>query len=253
LLGEPGIGKSVAMAAERSNIEAKVKEEGGQLLWLDLRSHGSEDRLIGALFRSKEFVSWLSGRHELHIYLDSLDECLLRIEQLGSLLVDELTRYPVDRLRFRVACRTADWPNVLETGLRKLWPDGTFKAYELSPLRRVDVKVAATANGLDAEAFLQEIDRKEVVPLAIKPVTLRFLLNTYKNTGGVRSMACSTKLERKTSGSKQQLGRSGTPVLRELTDLMIWQTAPYANDVILSTAIRTISTGSTIMTIGCHF
>src|SRR5260370_2885688 len=83
-----------------------------------------------------------------------------------------------------VACRTADWPTVLQGGLRKLWSADKFKAYELSPLRRVDVEVAAVTNGLHAEAFLQEIGRKEMVPLAIKPVTLRFLLNTYQKKRG---------------------------------------------------------------------
>ena len=42
-----------------------------------------------------------------------------------------------------------------------------------------DVQEAARNNDIDAELLLREIDKKEVVPLAIKPVTLNFLLNTY--------------------------------------------------------------------------
>jgi len=183
LLGEPGIGKSEAMKAERSKIEAKIRESGGELLWLDIRSYGSEDRLIRDIFGSREFKSWLEGTQNLHIYLDSLDECLLKIEQVGSVLADELSKHRVDRLWFRVACRTADWPNALETAFGKLWPNGEYKAFELSPLRRLDVEMAATANDIDASSFLQEIDRREVVPLAIKPITLKFLLNTYKESG----------------------------------------------------------------------
>jgi hypothetical protein len=46
LLGEPGIGKTLTMDAERNTINARVEQEDGQTLWLDLHSYGSEDRLV---------------------------------------------------------------------------------------------------------------------------------------------------------------------------------------------------------------
>ncbi|MHC5828495.1 MAG: hypothetical protein ACYT04_74515, partial [Nostoc sp.] len=43
---------------------------------------------------------------------------------------------------------------------------------------------AAKGAGIkDSEAFLQEINNKNVVPLAIKPITLEFLLKTYHRNG----------------------------------------------------------------------
>jgi predicted NACHT family NTPase len=54
-------------------------------------------------------------------------------------------------------------------------------------LRPVDVIEAARVNGLDPDTFLREIDRVEAVPLAIKPVTLRFLLNVYRQHGQLPS------------------------------------------------------------------
>ncbi len=74
LLGEPGIGKSHTMQAEREAIDARIEEEGGETLWLDLRSYGSEDRLVRNLFESTTFVSWATGQQRLHVFLDSLDE-----------------------------------------------------------------------------------------------------------------------------------------------------------------------------------
>jgi len=183
LLGEPGIGKTYAMQSEQQDINAKVKEKGEKILWRDLRAYGSEDRLIHDLFESAIFVSWVGGNDRLHIFLDSLDECLLRIDNLAALLVEELKKYPIERLNLRIACRTFDWPNSLEACLIKLWGHDAVKVYELAPLRRKDVIEAAKANGLDYEAFLREIDRMEAVPLAIKPVTLRFLINTYSHSG----------------------------------------------------------------------
>jgi hypothetical protein len=59
LLGEPGIGKTETMRAERAAIDAAVLAEGGRTLWLDLRSCGSEQRLNAKLFGSPEFASWV--------------------------------------------------------------------------------------------------------------------------------------------------------------------------------------------------
>ena len=183
LLGEPGIGKSHTMKADRNAIHTSVEEEGGQTLWVDLRAYGSEDRLIRVLFKDTRFVSWAKGRQPLYIFLDSLDECLLRIDNLASMLIEEFKKYPVDRLYLRIACRTADWPNGLEEGLKQLWGNHGVEVYELCPLCRGDVIEAAKANGLKPDSFLHEIDRMEVVPLAIKPVTLGFLINTYRRSG----------------------------------------------------------------------
>ena len=183
LLGEPGIGKTETMKAERAVIDAAVLAKGGRTLWLDLRSCGSEQRLDAKLFRSPEFVSWAEGDYRLHIFLDSLDECLLRVDTVAAMLVEEFEDYPVERLHLRIGCRSAEWPNLLEEGLQNLWPQGGYEAYELTPLRRVDVAAAATANELDPETFLRAVDEAEAVPLAIKPVTLDFLIGSYNATG----------------------------------------------------------------------
>jgi predicted NACHT family NTPase len=122
----------------------------------------------------------LDGDYRLHVFLDSLDECLLRVNTVAALLVDEFRNYPVERLYLRIGCRTAEWPNLLEEGLQDLWPEGGFEAYELAPLRRVDVAAAASAKELDAETFLRAVDEAEAVPLAIKPVTMDFLIDSYR-------------------------------------------------------------------------
>ena len=119
--------------------------------------------------------------------MDSLDECLLRVDTLATLLIDEFKKYPVDRLSLRIACRTAEWPVTLEKGLQDLWGDTNFDAYELAPLRRLDVIEAAKENGIDPELFVEEVAEKGVVSFAIKPVTLQFLINTYKKGGGLPS------------------------------------------------------------------
>ena len=176
LLGEPGIGKTQTLKMERSEIFNKIQEQGDQVLSLDLRQYGSEDRLVCCLFDSSEFKAWLAGTHKLHIFLDSFDECLLRVDTLAALLVDEFKRHQdvIHRLCLRIACRTAVWPSVLEEGLKEIWGKNSLGVYELAPLRRVDVIAAAKAEEFSADAFLGEVGQKNSVSLAIKPITLGF-------------------------------------------------------------------------------
>jgi predicted NACHT family NTPase len=152
-----------------------------------LRSCGSEYQIVRKLFESEKFAFWLASDHHLHVFLDSLDECRLRVENVAALLVDELKDLPVPRLSLRISCRTAEWPKTLEDGLKELWDEESVGVYELAPLQRSDVANAAATDGLDPEDFLQAVDEAEVVPLAIKPVTLEFLLEGYGRSGRLPS------------------------------------------------------------------
>ncbi len=183
LLGEPGIGKTRTLDSEKENIEKRILSEGDRAIWMNLRSYGSEVRLIQNLFESREFSSWKDGNHNLHIFLDSFDECLLSINTLAALLLYEFHKYPVKRLFLRIACRTAEWPASLESGIVDLWGNHAFKASELVPLRKKDVEEAAKLRGINTSTFLEEIDTKKAVPFAIKPITLEFLMNIYLKNG----------------------------------------------------------------------
>jgi predicted NACHT family NTPase len=197
LLGEPGIGKSSAIKVEKEKIAAQIQQEGSQLLWLDLRAYGNEERLIRNLFDSQKFQAWVQGNYRLYIFLDSLDECLLRINTLAALLVEELTNYSdkIEQLYLRIACRSADWRSSLEQGLKELWGEELVGVYELAPLRRFDIASAAKTEGLDENVFLQAIEQQEVTPLAIKPITLNLLLNTYRKNGSLPAQQAELYLQ----------------------------------------------------------
>ncbi|NJL78595.1 MAG: hypothetical protein HC917_06605 [Richelia sp. SM2_1_7] len=186
LLGEPGIGKTWAMKTEREKISSSIKVNGDDEFTLDLRAFGSEDRLIKKLFESSKLKAWVESTHRLHIFLDSLDEGLLRIDNLADLLAYEFKEYQeqAERLFLRITCRTAVWSIFLEERLRQIWGKDGVGVYELAPLRRTDVKLAAASEGVESKDFLEEVGKKNVVPLAIKPVTLKFLLNTYRRHKG---------------------------------------------------------------------
>ena len=52
--------------------------------------------------------------------------------------------------------------------------------YRLAPLRRVDVELAVEQG---AEKFLGEVAARAAQPLAMSPVTLRFLVEQFQRTG----------------------------------------------------------------------
>jgi hypothetical protein len=180
LLGEPGLGKTTTLCQHRDSVDRRLPDTEHTVLWKDLNAFGTDVRLVQSVFADRTFTTWSDGKGELHLFLDSFDECLLRIDTLACLLADELAKYPVERLRLRVACRTAVWPALLERRLRELWGPNAVGVYELAPLRRCDVAEAAGAMGMDKDAFLAEIDKREAGPLASRPVTLRFLLAAFK-------------------------------------------------------------------------
>lgn len=181
LLGEPGIGKSWSLNHYSATLASSLRNNE-TLVYLDLRSFGNEQRLVEELFESAEFDAWRKGNGVMHLLLDSLDECLLRIDNIAALLADELPKEPVDRLRLRIACRTVPWPTILENACVRLFKG--FKAYEMTPLRRVDVRRAAEQSGIDnPDRFMARIQELDVTSLAIKPVTLKFLISTYLRDG----------------------------------------------------------------------
>ncbi len=184
LLGDPGMGKTHALRDAVESARASLVESGGKAMFLDLKAYGCEERLVRDLFDCDTFQGWLKGEYDLHLFLDSLDEALLHQSVVANLLAQKLAELrSVDRLFIRIACRTAEWPPILESSLRSKWGDAGLRILELLPLTRRDVREAADANQINFEDFQREIDLRGAVPLAFKPVTLRFLLQSYRHSG----------------------------------------------------------------------
>jgi hypothetical protein len=176
LLGEPGIGKSTAI----QEVIETARQANKHVIAKNLRQYSSEERLIRDVFESKTYQQWIDGDSALELFLDSLDESLLRMGTVVPILCEQFRKAPVNRLRLRIACRTAEWPQTLEEVMLECWGKKACATYELVPLRRRDVITAAETEGIDSPRFLDEVKRLRAQSLAIKPVTLRFLLKTYR-------------------------------------------------------------------------
>jgi hypothetical protein len=182
LLGEPGSGKSVEIDRQVELLNNSGSD--ANLLHFQLRDFQTDLKLCQDIFdNNPTFQAWIGGQDRLYLYLDSLDEGLLNVSSLATLLVRELKKYSADRLYVRIACRTAEWPEILETGLTEHWDPENFRVYELLPLREKDIAEAAQSEDADPKAFFDELNRKTVGPLAVKPVTLRFLLKLFQRHG----------------------------------------------------------------------
>ena len=195
LLGEPGIGKSTALKEDFEAVKKTTEATGDIALFFDLRDYSSDERLERKVFKNSDLQAWHAGDWVLHLFLDSLDEGLSRIGNISQVILSELQALPANRLRLRIASRPADWQGSLEEGFRKFWGAANVNVFSLAPLRKRDAESAATAAGLDAESFVKALILSDVVPLAIKPVTLEFLLTTFSKNGTFPSRRTELYLE----------------------------------------------------------
>lgn len=222
LLGEAGMGKSTAI--EQAYQVAKTS--GAKCLRFGLGDYSSDPDLCQAIFKDKILQDWLEGDEYLNLFLDSLDEGLLSINRLTIILKRELDKLPCDRLSLRITCRTADWDfaSSLEEKLKEKW-NKNVGVYELLPLTRLDIIEASKTNTLDPDEFIKALFDRDAVPLAIKPTTLKFLINTYKKRGdlpltqkelyyeGCKALCTEINADRIESGNKGKLSESQRMVI----------------------------------------
>lgn len=181
LLGEPGIGKTHEITT-MSNLVAEQAPKTGELyLSVKLENYGSDERLCRKIFEGETIKQWIKGKERLNLFVDSLDECTLQIKNVAGIIGEQIATWPVERLRLRIACRTAVWPSTLETALQNKFGKEKTAVFELMGLRRKDIITAATIEELPRpEDFIEAIAHRGAGSLAVKPITLRMLINTYK-------------------------------------------------------------------------
>lgn len=167
LLGEPGLGKSDTLQQAYERIRLSVPED--ECLYLDGRDQFDD----ADLFKAPQFTRWRDDGRSLHLFIDSLDE---GPSSFTPRLLSKLRgKLPRESMHIRIACRTGELPEQLDRELPQLWPKRS-NFFELLPLTRKDIELSA---GTRAAAFLESVRRQAIAPLAIRPVTLQFLLRLF--------------------------------------------------------------------------
>ncbi|GAG03690.1 unnamed protein product, partial [marine sediment metagenome] len=143
LLGEPGMGKTIAMEKYKQELDQILDNSEDKVLLINLRSIGNEVHFKNSIFENRIFQEWTNGNHKLYLLLDSFDECYLRAGVISGLLIDNIKEYSLERLYIRIACRTGYWPSSLQDQLINIFGIDNISTYTLTPLRKQDIENAA--------------------------------------------------------------------------------------------------------------
>lgn len=182
LLGTPGMGKTTEV--RRAAAEA---ETGGQAVTVvSLSSISTPDELSNSLREARDAEWQKIDAKGWDIFLDGLDEIPVDLAEIQRAIPQILRQIsdegPFEKLRFRISCRTAQWPLSLEAELKALWNEEEVAIVQLERLREDDVRAAADQYlGADAaKRFLEQVEKYDAEPLASRPVTLNMLLNIFQ-------------------------------------------------------------------------
>jgi hypothetical protein len=216
LLGEAGIGKTSTI----KHIVEKLRRQGEAVIFQDLAEISETRQLEKYVFEHDDFEEWTNGSHDLHLFLDSLDECILAFDTVVSTLVKGLKQIApnLGRLKLRIACRTGYWEydRAIADNFETLFRDSDFGIFELAPIREKDAREAAKHLGLDSDTFLAEVRAQRLVPLARVPVTFRLIIDIFKNDGQLPTSraeiyrrGCEELCREETARLQQRLELSG--------------------------------------------
>jgi hypothetical protein len=177
LLGDAGIGKSDTLRKEYERVQA-IAPQPATVIFRSLRDFGS-DVTAEQFLASLEIAAWIADDDaELFLFLDSLDEALLKVDTWSTLLSRTLVKWPLQRLWLRITCRPAFWPASLEFALGRGFGDNLSRA-NLAPLRQRDVEIAAEEHAIQADRLLTEIRRANATTFAARPLTLKMIFGIF--------------------------------------------------------------------------
>ena len=184
LLGEPGIGKTYALQQEQWHVDTRISMFADKTLWAYLAPCNSIESIRALLFEGDNYRDWEDGRHRLTMFVDSVDQAGMSVDDVIRHIGNKLDSEKVSRLHLRLACRDHEWSLTLADMLRHTWrrqddAAANVRVYQLAPLGPDDIRVAAEANSStiqDPERFLDEIEAADAWALATVPITLNMLL-----------------------------------------------------------------------------
>jgi hypothetical protein len=190
LLGDMGMGKSTTVQQEYQSLSRSFSGQRHEVVLRDLKRL-TEEQIYRQVFGHPAVEGWRRGDHALTLFLDSMDECWRRLDELETILVGEFERSLRDkkpRLFLRVTCRSAEWRSHVGEAFKRLFPgehDGgvAVQIYTLAPLSEANIRQAAEFHKQDANDLVRRVAENQVQALAAHPITFKMLLGIYAKGG----------------------------------------------------------------------
>jgi len=189
VLGEPGAGKTSLLedlTKGLPRVEESWEGEADTCLWVsgaDLTEVSYQDELgrhLSALPSAGDAAGTIGV---LTVVLDQTDESSLR-PHLPRRLKKSLHNQDTSRVRFLMACRTADYPaaltSVLSEAFQACW------CVDLAPLSRVEAVELADSAQVAGEELVAAAEAAGAAVLASVPLTLELLVLAYRAHGQLR-------------------------------------------------------------------
>ncbi|MCC3332976.1 hypothetical protein [Nocardia abscessus] len=186
VLGEPGAGKTSLLAERIKDLPKLVDGWDGRgdcCLWVsgaDLTEFSYDAEIGGHLAALPPVEESSTESGVLTVVLDQADESAM-LRRLPRKLAKSLGGRDTRRVRFLLACRTADYPVAMTSVLSQAF--GACYCVDLAPLSREEAVQLVNSAGVSGEDLIARVEQASATVLASIPLTLEMLVRTFRADG----------------------------------------------------------------------